>query len=240
MKKREAAPEEKKDSNAWMVTFSDLLTLLLTFFVLLLTMSSLDDKKLEVAFGFFTGAFGALNPGGSSEIGKIFVLPPRALVLEAFDGRDLAAKRISESESVKTELHESGIKGEVNVGLSTRGIVLRISDQLLFDSGSAKMNSRALSVLNKLNSILTKYPYDILIEGHTDNVPINTKKYPSNWELSLSRATNIVKYFIREEIISPERFSAGGYGDSKPLFPNDSESNRAKNRRVEIILMKSN
>ena len=239
MKKRKEAAEEVRDSNAWMVTFSDLLTLLLTFFVLLLTMSSLDDKKLEEAFGFFTGALGALNPGGMGKIEKILILPPRALVLEAFSGKDFAAEKVNQEKNVKKILQNRGIEDVIKVDFSIRGIVLRISDRLLFDSGSANINSRAFPVLNKLSLILDEYSHDILIEGHTDNVPISTEKFPSNWELSLARATSIVRHLISKEMISPERLSAGGYGDSKPLFPNDNESSRAKNRRVEIILMQT-
>ncbi|GAJ13378.1 unnamed protein product [marine sediment metagenome] len=111
-----------------------------------------------------------------------------------------------------------------------------MEEKLLYRSGSAKIEAKSFQSLNALCSVLQSTDYFIRVEGHTDNIPINNPEFPSNWELSTARAVNIVKYFVSEGDISPERLSAAGYADSKPVVPNVSKGNRAQNRRVEIIL----
>ena len=237
MKRRKVTEAETGDANAWMTTFSDLLTLLLTFFVLLLTMSSLDNKKMEEVFGFFGGARGVLNPAEKGGVGKIQILSSRQLATEAFGGEDFQKQLMIKRAIINRGLKSEETEGDIRVQIRSRGVVFSIDDQFLFDSGKAKIESRAFSLLKKLSSILREYPHDILVEGHTDNVPIHTERFPSNWELSLLRAVNVAKFFISVGEIYPGRLSCGGYGDCKPLFPNDHESGRKKNRRVEILLV---
>jgi len=118
-----------------------------------------------------------------------------------------------------------------------RGLVLRFKDAIIFDSGSDVIKKESKNTLDKLAVILKDVPYSIRVEGYTDNTPINTKKFPSNWELSTSRATNIVRYLINNHQINPNKLSAVGYGEYLPLNSNLSESERAANRRVDIVLL---
>ena len=125
----------------------------------------------------------------------------------------------------------------IETSITSQGIYITLKENLLFESGSAKINISGYPVLQKVAKIIKKIPYDIRIEGHTDNVPIHTESYPTNWELSIDRAIHILKYFIKEGNIIPEKMSAVGYGDVKPVSENNSPENRAKNRRVEIVLV---
>jgi chemotaxis protein MotB len=125
----------------------------------------------------------------------------------------------------------------MRVMYSDQGARIRFEDAVLFDFGRAEINPAGLMFLDQIAAVIHSIPCPIRIEGHTDNVPIHTKLFPSNWELSAARAVNVVKYFVDSCSIAPQRLSAVGYGASKPLFPNDSADYRTKNRRVEIVLI---
>jgi chemotaxis protein MotB len=228
---------KKMDRNAWMVTFSDLLTLLLTFFVMLLTMSSMDVKKIRSAFGFFTGILGPLELGASGELTKIVEIPPLDLPINTslFEG-GIQRKNESEIEQIKAGLKGKGLEKKVKIRLEKRGLVLTFSENILFEPGSAQIKSSSISVLKDLRSVLSNSALALRIEGHTDNVPIKTPLFQSNWELSTARAINVLKYLEETGKIPPGRLSAAGYGDSKPLLPNNTAGRRARNRRVEFVL----
>jgi chemotaxis protein MotB len=135
-------------------------------------------------------------------------------------------------EALKAITDEPGI----NVRYSNQGAHITFEDFLLFDFGKAVINSGGLKFLEKMTALIQKIPYPVRVEGHTDNVPIHTARYPSNWELSIARAVSVVKYFAESGKINPQRLSAVGYGATRPLVPNDSPANRSRNRRVEIVL----
>ena len=124
----------------------------------------------------------------------------------------------------------------INVRYSKEGIHLSFEDALFFNFGRADINASGFAVLDKLAVMILKTRHAVRVEGHTDNMPIRTKRYPSNWELSIARAVNVVKYFVDVGKINPQRLTAVGYGESRPLVANDSPANRARNRRVEIVL----
>ena len=124
----------------------------------------------------------------------------------------------------------------INVKYEDKGARISFEDALLFDFGKADINSSGLALLDKMASIIKKKSYVVRVEGHTDNVPIHTNRFPSNWDLSTARAVNVVKYFVEVGKINPKRLSAVGYGESRPMVTNDSPANRARNRRVEIVL----
>jgi chemotaxis protein MotB len=125
----------------------------------------------------------------------------------------------------------------IQVTHTHQGTRLSFEDQVLFDFGRAAISPTGFIFLDKIADVLKKVPYAVRVEGHTDNVPIQTRRFPSNWELSVARAVNVVKYFAEVSNIDPKRLSAVGYGESRPVAPNDSPSDRAKNRRVEILLL---
>lgn len=117
---------------------------------------------------------------------------------------------------------------------------MRLSDSALFDLGEAELSADAEKLLGRISDIIAKTVYQIRIEGHTDDLPIRTARYPSNWELSTARAVNVLRFLLKQKRIAAERLSAVGFGQYQPLFPNDSPAHRARNRRVEIILITPN
>ena len=129
------------------------------------------------------------------------------------------------------------MQDEIYLAFLGEGLIMRLSEHALFDQGSADISAEALPLLDKIGAIISKTAYLIRIEGHTDNLPIHTELFPSNWELSTARAVNVLRYFIKNHNIDPQRLAAEGFGEFHPLVANDSPENRAKNRRVEIIFI---
>ncbi|OEU51778.1 MAG: hypothetical protein BA871_00080, partial [Desulfuromonadales bacterium C00003096] len=206
-------------------TFKDMVTLLLTFFVLILSMSKLDVAKVNEAVYAINDAFGMLS---SAETGDIKAFEPFILPIKT--------RRSSLSEK-KRELAEHIDKiGNMDAKVMEGGVSVILKEELFFKTGMSEIEEKNYPFLKNLCSIFQKTDCQIRVEGHTDDVPIENKRFPSNWELSVARAVKVVKYFISKGNISPERLSAAGYGDSKPLYPNVSNHNRELNRRVGIIL----
>lgn len=248
------------DSSSWMVTFSDLLTLMLTFFVLLLTMSSMDNKRLREAFGFFAGTAGGLEEEGKGIADGVatpydvrypgmHVVPPGALLSEGLPEIRMAwAKdsdkavqfkkvRVSDIEKgLRKGLKGFGLRKGVEITREGGDLVIRFSEGVLFKIGEARIGFQGTMVLEKCGEILAKATNRVRIEGHTDDIPIRGGKYSTNWELSTARAVNVLRFFTESLGLDPERFSAMGYGKYKPLVPNTSPKNRAKNRRAEIVI----
>ncbi|MBW2638212.1 MAG: flagellar motor protein MotB [Deltaproteobacteria bacterium] len=210
----------------WLTTFNDMVTLLLTFMVLVLSLSTLDTAKVKEASHSFSSACGFLQSGKIVDI-KVFtpfVNPRRGVAIT--DHR------------VKRELsdHINEIGG-INAVVVEERVSTILRDTLLFETGLAEIKVENRQIINALCSILKETDCRIRIEGHTDDVPINSILFLSNWELSTARAVNVTKYFISEGGISPERLSVASYADSKPLFPNMNDHNRELNRRVEVLLI---
>lgn len=130
--------------------------------------------------------------------------------------------------------YENAVKVEEN----ERGIIIRILEEILFASGSAELGNNSKQVLKQIGAIIQSLPNDIRIEGHTDDIPISTAQYPSNWHLSVTRALNTAYYLINDENINPEKVSIVGYSEYKPVQPNEEIKNRALNRRVDIVIIK--
>ena len=225
MKKNSKKPEEPEKGGKWLSTFNDMVTLLLTFFVLILSMSKLDVAKVNEAVYAINDAFGMLS---SAETGDIKAFEPFILPIKT--------RRSSLSEK-KRELAEHIDKiGNMDAKVMEGGVSVILKEELFFKTGMSEIEEKNYPFLKNLCSIFQKTDCQIRVEGHTDDVPIENKRFPSNWELSVARAVKVVKYFISKGNISPERLSAAGYGDSKPLYPNVSNHNRELNRRVGIIL----
>ena len=239
MKNKNNNEEQKLDPNGWMITFSDLIMLLLTFFVLLLSMSSMDTKRLKNLFTHFTKATGVLEMSGYREIAnlvnfvaryndsdKLLVVDQNSL-LEMFGVIKTPEK---EQKELKDKLAEL-----MQLTDDTRGIVLSFPDDIFFDLGKATLKKDILPVLDVIATAIRSSPNAILIIGHTDDIPVKGELYASNWELSAYRGLSVLEYFVENKKIPPSRFTVGGAGPSKPLYPNDSAKHRALNRRVEII-----
>lgn len=227
------------DPNMWMVTFSDLLMLLLTFFVMLLTMSSMDQKKLREIFIYLKEAAGVLELAGTrglTDLASLVTEFNETQTSYKIDERlfkDLFIPLIKPEEKAAQRLKD--LSELVTITDDERGIVFSFQEKILFDSGKATIKDEGYAFLDLIATAIETCPNDMLIMGHTDSIPIHAGVFQSNWELSSYRGLSVLEYFVEKKELPPSRFSAGGYGPSRPLYPNDTERNRALNRRVEII-----
>jgi chemotaxis protein MotB len=240
--------KEKQDDLAnqpnpmgWMVTFSDLLTLLLTFFVLLIAMSSMDAKAIQKSFSmFFTDASGVLQYGDTARMQKIAQLleqveaVPAAVLLD----QEEVKQTIFDFEDVDVQKLMDMVSKDITVTKEERGLVIKLADYIVFHEGTAQVRREYLPILNRVADVLRSSYNPISVEGHTDDTILEGQDDSWAWQLSLERALAVLEYFTQVEGLLPERFRAGGFGPSKPLVPNDSPENRAKNRRIEIVLYK--
>ncbi len=212
----------------WMVTFGDLMSLLLTFFVLLLSFSSIQMVEFQKAMGSLKGALGVLPKNES-------IISPFNPVIPRISG-ECSTRYNEKVKELKELIKEKALSDQISVEFSEGEMLIRIESPVLFAIGKAQLKPQAYSILDKIIEITTETNNRIRIEGHTDNIPIHTPQYPSNWELSTARALSVLRYFLGSGRISPERLAAVGYGQYHPLVPNDSPENRSKNRRVEIYI----
>ncbi|WP_258359717.1 OmpA family protein [Moorella sulfitireducens] len=239
IKKQKKAEE---GAPAWMVTYSDLMTLLLVFFVLLFSFSVLSQQKFQQFIASYQG-IGILD-GGVSPVVETepapFEFPQDIDTPEAAAALARARELMETYQAVKNFLAESGLEAMVEVRYEEQGIALDIKERILFDSGKADLKPEAVRLLDKLAELLVRLPNEVRVEGYTDNRPIRTIQFPSNWELSTARAARVVRYFIEEHHLQPERFVAIGYGEYRPLYPNDTPEHMAENRRVVLLLGMNN
>jgi chemotaxis protein MotB len=232
--------EETRGTPGWMVTFSDLATLLLTFFVLLLSMSSMDDRTMKSMFTNFTSACGILY---FKEFGEIY--KPKEVLIEGLYERlqdaviiKKAGDPVEDAVSDSDTIFESKAGSILVIENIEDGFKLIFGHRLLFDPGKAEIKPEMKEILAKIARFVRASAYQIYIAGHTDSIPIKNEQFASNVDLSLSRAFNIMSYLVRDAGINSASIALGGYGEYRPLAPNDTSIGRAKNRRVEIIFKK--
>lgn len=248
---RRRQEEIKSGLPEWMGTYGDMVTLLLTFFILLFAMSTLDAQKFQALANSLTGALG-VSPGGTnisvSEAvgGGLTQLPDTSPIQKenpnANIGEDLVTKNMKKLyDELKDSINQHGIISSTEIKNLGTVILIRFKDNVLFDSGSADIKTQAVPVLQSMGMILKKTEQvEIRVEGHTDNRPISTTKFPSNWELSSSRALNILHFFINNTKIDPTILSAVGRGEYRAIASNENEEERSRNRRVEVIIEHKN
>jgi len=223
-----------------MVTFADLMSLLLTFFVLLLSFSNTEIVKFRTMAGSVKNALG-LEATSPLEIAD---MPSGDTVLDIQSAKEGTGKHKEgleqESQELKHELEqlleEGGLEGKGEVQITDRGVVLQLQGDMLFASGSAEIEKKAQKVLDSLAEYMQKQGRNVDVLGHTDDRPIATGTYPSNWELSAARAGQAVRYFAGKGV-SAARMRAIGHADSVPVDSNGSAAGRAKNRRVEFVFV---
>jgi chemotaxis protein MotB len=223
-----------------MTTFGDLIMLLLTFFVLLLTMKSMDAQLIKSMFDDLSESSGPLEfersfGDGSSASGKGLEPHPEPIISQEAVEEILALmESVERLEAGKMPVDQ--LKRFLKVGEDQRGVVLSLDADQLFYIGEAKIQRERLLILDRISDLLYYSSNDILVMGHTDNQPLRRGDFASNWELSVHRALSVYDYLISRNKLSSQRMAVGGYGSSRPLVSNTSEGNRAKNRRVEFIL----
>ncbi len=267
----------------WMATFADLMSLLMCFFVLLLSFSEMDAMKFKRLAGSMAQAFGVQNklkvhdiPKGTSIIAQEFSpgtptptpineiwqrtedITEMSLETECAKEYDVEQGDINQEAGVKARikqkleelisqteqdaielaqsLHDQIAAGEIEVETRGRQIIIRIREKGSFKSGSAEMNEDYFDVLEEIRAVLAAKPGKIRVEGHTDNIPIRSARFRSNWELSSARAVSVAHELMRGGEINHRRFEVSGFADTKPLVANDSRENRVRNRRVEIVI----
>lgn len=222
---------EGSSGPGWEVIYTGFILIFLCFFIMLSAFSTIEQAKVMQFVRSFANAVSILPWGAKFESG-LSVLPESPDMVE--NKADLA-KVFEELESLSARLD---FEGEVNLAFTKEGLVMRLSEKALFDSGVAAVSPEAYPLLGKIGAIIAKTAYFIRIEGHTDNLPIHTQVFPSNWELSTARAVNVLRYFIETHKIDPQRLAAVGFAEYQPLTSNNTQPNQSKNRRVEIIFIK--
>jgi len=225
------------DDATWLVTYADLMTLLLVFFVLLYTLTSFERNQYSKAIDSIKIRIESSEELiGLMDLVNIPELLDTRITLEDITG--LKSREKSLFEDLTRFTRSSSEKEFLSTRIQDGKIIVNINGKTLFGSGSASLNPSAAPVIDDLVDILYDYPdYTVNIKGHTDDLPISTEFFPSNWELSAIRATTVLRYLISRGLL-PDRLTATGYGDAMPLLPNTSEENRAQNRRVEFVLEK--
>lgn len=228
--------EQEGNNERWLITYSDLITLLLVFFIILYAFSKVDNKKYENLASGFNSVFGSgtgILTGGNS-INIVGGTSSQNSSGEEKSEEDMLSDL---KQQVDGYLTSNSLNESVSTDIDDRGLVISMSNSILFDSGTATIKSDNNLNLKTMGKLLNSMPNYIRIEGHTDNLPINNTKFKSNWELSVIRATNVAEILIDETGISPERISVLGYGEFRPIGDNSTAEGRAKNRRVDIIIM---
>ncbi len=238
-------PEEcKGGAPEWMTTYGDLVTLLMCFFVLLFAFSEIDAQKFDAVMQSFQGSAGVLEGGKTlSESPLVFDgNPENSKSPETVDVEKI--QKIKETlqemmEKLSEEVEGKKVEDLVEFKLEDNRLLIRLKDSVLFDPGDADIKEASLGILKTIGEVLNGEMFkgsDIKIEGHTDNVPIKTVRFPSNWELSAGRATSVLRYFRDTLGMSENRLSISGYADMKPIGDNNTKEGRSLNRRVEIIV----
>jgi chemotaxis protein MotB len=226
----------------WLVSYADFITLLFIVFLILFSMSAIDSRKfqaLKESFSNITGSGASLvmpAPGSTAT-------PTTNVNTGKTKKRNEVAAEQERFEEIKEKMEQyaqaKGLDKNVKVNMDQNGINITITGTILFANGDASLQPEAKKIVKDMFDFINSIDNPLRIEGHTDNVPIRTAQYPSNWELSSARAMNLVRYLAEEYKIKPERLSGAGYGEYHPVAPNDTPENRAKNRRVEIMILSS-
>lgn len=241
-RKKRGKPHEEEAGEAWLLPYSDMMTLLLALFIVLYGMGSGTDagkvEKMGAAFrsAFSLGGGPMFFSGAGTFLGSYGDLPSTES-----KGNGEYIKENQQLENLQRTMNryieQNHMQEQLSTSLMESGLMIRIKEQALFPSGSAELLPESQKIGVVVAGLLATMPEQILISGHTDNIPINTPQYPSNWELSNQRALNFLKYILAANPkLDPRRFSAIGYGEYRPAAPNDTEEGRSKNRRVEIMV----
>lgn len=245
---RQKKHEKEANHERWLVSYADFITLLFAVFVTLYAMSQTDKKKVEEVMASMRDSFGYSTSSPASkpsviESGTISVIPSlRKLTPAPRHGRMGRSKggeqdfKVTKA-SIEAYLMKAAAQDKVQVSISQRGLVVSLKEAGFFDSGSASLKQGSYTLLNDVVSSLSSYSNSIRVEGHTDNVPMSSHAFPSNWELSTARATNVLQYLTKEDDFDPSKISATGYGEYRPVADNENEDGRRKNRRVDIVLL---
>ncbi len=248
--RRKKTLEDAHNNERWMVSYADFVTLLFAFFVVMYSISSINEGKYKTISNALAGAFSIVEGSGTSpnpiDLGNPAIVEP---VVKPENNPEIEKKRelseaiLKERENLQKAANQlekdlSPFVEDKLVAVKRQDywVELEMNSELLFSSGQAELSKKALPAIEKVMEVISKLPNPILVEGHTDNVPIDNIIFRSNWDLSSARATSVVHEFVRAGL-DPTRLSAVGYGEFHPIADNATEEGRFKNRRVAIVLM---
>lgn len=227
--------EHKAGSERWLLTYADMITLLLAFFVVMFSLSNQDLRKYAQLAQSIQQAF---------NLGQMKAQPAAVDLGSALPGSQPGFMEMSDLiafDNIRMEFEtlatQQGFKDDISVRQTNEGTVITFSGDLLFPSGRAKLKPDSLVVLDKLAQLVGPIKNSVRVEGHTDNIPTARGEFPTNWELSTARATNVVRYLVDFGGIAPERLTAMGWGENKPVESNDTPEGRAHNRRAEVVIL---
>lgn len=224
---RKQNQQTSTDSGGWQVVYTGFILIMLCFFIMLSSFASLQQAKIVQFVKAFSTAVSVLNGGLSLEKGET-IFETKFMVI---DKEDPMARLFN----AVTMYSETLDINQVEMQLSEHGVIMTLADTLLFESGKADLSSDARALLHKIAILIHKVNVPVEIEGHTDNVPIATPAFPSNWELSTARAVNVLRYLIEQQAVDASRLSAVGMSEYQPVASNDTAANRARNRRVAFV-----
>jgi len=247
MGRRRRAEEEHDNHERWLVSYADFITLLFAFFVVMYSLSSVNEGKYRVLSDSLVQAFRnvAVNESGDQIVlPQVSVLPTRPITQPAPPAadpaleqrrRETAQRMRNMADEIRRVLSPLTQAGQVNVTEGAFGVSVEINASLLFAPGDSALGQEAVDALRAVAQVLAPAPFPITVEGHTDNIPINTFRFPSNWELSASRAGAVVRH-LETRGLNPTRLRASGLAETRPMASNATPEGRSQNRRVELVM----
>lgn len=229
--RRRKPPGVHENHERWLLTYADLITLLLAFFIVMYSMSRIDAKKFGAMSDALSGALDGRNLAMRER--EAFAKLQENAAGGPFDTSRLRLMR----DEIQKIVEDADLGQTVSSDVTERGLVIHIMEGALFETASADLTDGARAVLRVIGVKIRDSQNQVRIEGHTDPRPIHTSKFPSNWELSTARATSVLRFMVDSIGVEPGRISALGFGEFRPMVPNDSEEHMAQNRRVDIVIL---
>ncbi len=253
MSRKKKEHHEEHADETWLIPYADLLTLLLALFIVLFASAQVDQKKFDQIAASFNVAFNGSpallespKPPQPENSQANPAVPQIPAVMTAMNGinekayMQETAQLIELKKMLDKYIVDNGLSGDLSTTLTDDGLMIRIQDTALFPSGSAELRAESRRFGTQIAKLLSPLTQKVTVSGHTDTVPINSREFPSNWELSSRRAVNFMRFLMAQETgLRPERFSATGYGEYRPMAGNDTVEGRAANRRVEVFIQRN-
>lgn len=231
---------QKENSERWLLTYSDLITLLMIFFVVMYAMSNVDSQKYSQLSNSLSGTFsGSPYVIGDGGTGNSTPNTDGELIPSENDTSEVKSKTEQIKKEIEMYLETNNLKNEVNMKIEPRGLVISLKENAFFESGKADVLPAYEQNILEISKILEQLGNDILVEGHTDNLPIHNSIFESNWELAAMRAINVIDCLVSKGHLNPTKLSAISYGEYRPIASNDTADGRAQNRRIDIVLLSS-
>lgn len=237
---KKAKHPEHVNMERWLVSYADFMTLMFVLFIVLFSFSQIDVEKYKSLAGSLTSEFASPSEGGGGGGNPIMDFKGEGPGNEEVKTpAQIENENLGEiAKAVETYAQEKGISSNINLRSNEKGLYISITGTVLFNDASATLTPQAKEFIKVIFEKLKDLPNSILIEGHTDNRPINTPEFPSNWELSSARSLNVVRYLIEGFSFDAQKLSSAAYGEYRPIVPNSDPTNMTKNRRVEVIILK--